>query len=81
MAQASPVYLRNPTVPGNRSFQFSFTKYAGAGFTVLSATDLALPLSDWTEAGSTTEISPGQYQFADPGATNYPQRFCPVVSP
>jgi hypothetical protein len=54
---------------------------SGADFTALTATNLALPLTNWTVLGSIPEISPGQFQFTDPGATNSPQRFYRVVSP
>ena len=36
---------------------------------------------DWTMLAPAIQYSPGQYQFTDPGATNYPQRFYQVVSP
>jgi len=32
-------------------------------------------LTNWTALGGVTEISPGQFQFTDPQATNSPQRF------
>jgi Vibrio cholerae sialidase, lectin insertion len=66
---------------GNNSFQFTFSNVTNADFTVLATTNLALPLADWIEVGNAAQNPPGQYQFTDPGATNYPQRFYQVVSP
>jgi hypothetical protein len=58
-----------------------FSLLSGADFTALATTNLALALTNWTVLGNIPEISSGQYQFTDPGATNYPQRFYQVVSP
>jgi Vibrio cholerae sialidase, lectin insertion len=66
---------------GANGFQFAFSNVTNADFTVLATTNLALPLADWNVLGNIPEISSGQYQFTDPGATNYPQRFYQVVSP
>ena len=57
------------------AFQFSFTNNVGALFGVLAATNPTLPLGNWTALGGVTEVSPGHFQFADPQATNSPQRF------
>ena len=59
----------------NGAFQFGFTNAAAATFTVLSTTNLSLPLGLWQNLGHPTEGPAGQYQFADPQATNDPQRF------
>jgi hypothetical protein len=32
-------------------------------------------LFDWTALGVVTELAPGRFQFNDPQAANYPQRF------
>lgn len=70
------------TAPGGaRCFQFTFSNVTNADFTVLATTNLTLPLADWTMLAPVIQCSPGQYQFTDPGATNYPQRFYRVVSP
>ena len=62
-------------------FQFAFTNNVGALFGVLATTNLALPLANWTALGGVVEISPGQFQFTDPQATNSPQRFYRAYSP
>jgi hypothetical protein len=54
----------------NGRFQFSFTNYPGATFTVLSTTNVSLPLNRWTPLGAPAENPPGQYQFTDTAPTN-----------
>jgi len=58
---------------GSVPFQFSFTNTPGASFSVLATTNVALPLNQWSNLGSATEVSPGNYQFSDPNATNAAQ--------
>ena len=65
----------------NGSFQFTFTNTPGAFFGVLATTNPALPLTNWSVLDGITEVSPGQFQFTDPEATNSPQRFYRVRSP
>ena len=67
-------------LPG-RAFQVSFTNLSGLGFTVLGATNLGLPLSNWSVVGAASEAPPGQYQFTDSQATDNPQRFYRGRSP
>ena len=79
-----PPLLRNSTwiaAAGARCFQFTFSSVTNADFTVLATTNLALPLPDWTRLAPVIQCSPGQYQFTDLGATNYPQCFYRIVSP
>jgi hypothetical protein len=57
-------------------FRFQFVGAPGATYTVLGSTNVSLPLSNWTQAGTATNIAPGQYQFTDPAAmTSQPKRF------
>ena len=72
--------LINSHMLGSGSFQFAFTNVAGGTFTVLSSTNVSLPLSNWTSLGAPVEGPPGQYQFTDTAATNSP-RFYILVSP
>jgi hypothetical protein len=65
----------------NRAFQFAFTNTVGATFGVLAAADPALSLSNWTVLGGASEVSPGQFQFADLQATNSPRRFYRLREP
>jgi hypothetical protein len=62
-------------------FQFTFTNSVGALFGVLTTTNLALPLSNWTVLGGVMEIAPGQFQFTDPQATNGTRRFYRAYAP
>ena len=72
---ASEVTVTATQVLPDRSFQFGFANTPGAFFGVLAATNPALPLSNWTSLTGLTEVSPGQFQFTDPQATNSPHRF------
>jgi alpha-tubulin suppressor-like RCC1 family protein len=63
------------------SFQFAFTNNPGARFTALTATNLLIPMANWTSLGGVMEDSPGQFQFTDSQATNSPLRFYRVRSP
>jgi sugar lactone lactonase YvrE len=71
----TPLILTSPTTLPDGRFQFSFTDWSVANFSAFSATNLWVPLSNWTALGGVTEISPGQFQFTDPQATNNSQRF------
>ncbi len=75
-----PALITLPASAAN-GFQLAFTNISGATFSVLTATNLPLPLSNWTLIGQPLELTPGQFQFADPGTTNAPQQFYNVSSP
>jgi uncharacterized repeat protein (TIGR03803 family) len=62
------------------TFQFAFTNTPGVSFTVLSSTNITLPVDQWTSAGEALEITPGNYHFTDQ-TTNSPQRFYRIRSP
>lgn len=74
-------YLTGLMFLGNGAFQFSFTNTIGAPFTVLTSSDVSLPLQSWTSIGSPIEVSPGQFQFTDPQPTNRTVTFYRVRSP
>jgi alpha-tubulin suppressor-like RCC1 family protein len=78
---ASQITLTSASQLTNGGFQFAFTNTPGAFFGVLAATNPALPLSNWMSLTGLTELSPGQFQFTDPQATNNPGRFYRVRSP
>jgi alpha-tubulin suppressor-like RCC1 family protein len=65
--------------PGG-SFSFSFTNTPAARFTVLAATNPALPLSEWQSLGGVPETAPGEFQFLDPAANGGSHRFYRVRS-
>jgi hypothetical protein len=73
--------LTDALVLGNGVVQFAFTNTPSASFTVLSSTNLSLPLSDWTVVGSASNTAPGVFQFTSPPTTNDAQRFYSVRSP
>jgi hypothetical protein len=76
-----PLVLGNPTVVAGGALQFFFGNTPGVSFRALGTTDLTLPLSSWTGLGSVTEVSAGQFEFADGQAMDYGQRFYCVCSP
>ena len=78
---ASPIFLAGAQKLVDSSFWCVFTNTPGAFFSALAATNPALPQSGWTALGGITELSPGQFQFTDPQATNSPRRFYRVRSP
>jgi alpha-N-arabinofuranosidase len=80
---AVPPQLKGFSLSGNGSFSFAFTNFTGLNFTVLSTTNLALPVNAWSNLGAAVEspAGSGQFQFTDPQATNLVQRFYRVRSP
>jgi hypothetical protein len=81
---ANPPVLENITVPaggGTSGLQFTFTNAPVADFTVLTATDVSLALTNWTVLGEVQQVAPGQYQFTDLQAATNMARFYRVRSP
>jgi hypothetical protein len=80
---ANPPMLENLTVPagGGNGLQFTFTSASIADFTVLTATNVSLALTNWTVLGEVQQVAPGQYQFTDPQAATNTARFYRVRSP
>jgi hypothetical protein len=74
-----PIVLGDWTVFPNGSFQFGFTNTPGLAFNVYGTTNLTLPFTNWTQLGSATEISPGQFQFTDESNANL-ERFYRVTT-
>jgi hypothetical protein len=77
----APVRLAAALAGPGADMQLSFDSDAGASFTVLSATNTALPASQWTVVGAMTETSPGHYQFTASGSSKEPQRYYRIRSP
>lgn len=65
--------------PGN-TFAISGTGPAGQAYRILAATNLAMPINAWAEAG-TGIFNGGVFSFTDDMATNSPQRFYRAVTP
>ncbi len=76
-----PPHLAAPAVLSNGAFQFVFDNPYDVDFTVLATTNLTAPRAAWATVGTPAPIGDGLYQFADPAATNYPQRFYLLRSP
>ena len=65
----------------NGAVWFSFTNAPGLSYTVLTATNVALSMTNWSVLGEPVEGPAGHFQFTDPqGATNG-QHFYRVSSP
>jgi serine/threonine-protein kinase len=77
----TPPTLTAAQVLTNGVLQFSFTNSESASFTVLSSTNLSLPLSNWTVVGAASNIGSGQFQFTSQPITNAPKLFYTVRSP
>jgi hypothetical protein len=71
----------NNVAETNGQLKFAFTNAVGQTFTVLAATNLALPLSNWSVLSSPVEGPAGSYQFTDPQTTNNARRFYRVRWP
>ncbi len=80
VARPDPCTLTGTKQPDG-AFQIGFTNIQGGAFSVLSATNLNLALTNWTVLGVVTDSPLGQFQFTDPLVTNKPQQFYRVQSP
>jgi hypothetical protein len=62
----------------NQTLQFAFTNTPSLTFTVLGATNVLLPLTNWAVLGTVTDSPPGSgvYLFEDQGAATNSQRKC-----
>lgn len=76
----TPFQINSPQRLGNGNFQFNFTNAPGVSFSVLTTTNVALPVSQWQVIGQPTESPAGQYQFTDTQATNT-QRYYLIRQP
>jgi DNA-binding beta-propeller fold protein YncE len=77
----TPPLLTGAKTFGDGTFQFTFTGTPGTPFTVMSTTNLALPLANWTMLGSPSNLASNLFQFTSQPQTNDPQRFYRVSSP
>jgi hypothetical protein len=69
--QARRPFIFGPMTVSGGSFQFDVSNFDqnASSFTVLTTTNLLLPLPNWTVAGTAVNIAPNLYQFTLP-ATN-----------
>lgn len=80
-AGVTPPILTGVEMLANGILQFSFTNAQSAVFTIVSTTNLMLPLREWTVVGKPVETPPGVYQFTSQSTTNNTQIFYCVLSP
>jgi hypothetical protein len=80
-AGSAPSVLTSCSFPTPGQFQIQFAGNTGAGYTVLAATNVAMPLINWTVVGPATQISNGLFQFIDAQPANTPLRFYRVCQP
>ena len=59
----------------------AFTASAGGSKSIIAATDITLPIANWTTLGTASEITSGQFQFSDAQAGNFSRRFYRVIEP
>jgi hypothetical protein len=71
----TPFRLADFSKQASGAVQFNFRNTPGLNFSVLSATNFAIPASNWANLGSAAEISPGHYHFTDASAIGVPQQF------
>jgi hypothetical protein len=76
----NPPVLAQVLITPDHTFQCTFTNTTGSSYRVLTSTNLALPLANWSPVVTVTESPAGQYQFTQTGVTNAAQ-FYRVVSP
>ena len=74
VASTSPI-LTGGQFLGNGAFVLSFTSPPGGSFTVLTSTNLLLPLTNWPVAGTASYVGSDLYQFTNPPAPINAQRF------
>jgi hypothetical protein len=77
----SPITLMNGVrLPGD-AVQFDFAYTPGAACSAYVATDASMPLGNWAFLVAPTEVSAGQFQFADPLAGTATRLFYRVTCP
>ena len=81
-SQNQTIYLSGAAMISGSGCVLTFAATPGSHFVVVAATDVSLPLSNWTVLGSVPEVpsGSGQYEFTDLDATNLPYRFYRVRS-
>ena len=77
----APPNISSFTLLSNRQAQIIVDYAPSSVVTILSATNITVPRSNWTVLGAATENPPGHFVFIDAGATNDNQRFYQVRTP
>jgi hypothetical protein len=81
VSPGSSIVLLHPIRLPNGSFQFEFAGTSGGSYTAVATTNISLANSNWGVLGPISEVSPGQFRFTDPDASNHPRRYYRVRSP
>ena len=68
---ATPFVL-SCTLVSNNQVRLSFTNFPGLSFSLVTADDLTLPLTNWLWVEAATENSPGNYGFTNRSITGAP---------
>jgi len=76
-----PFVLTQLPLQGNGSFQFAFGSSENLSFSVLSSTNLYLPLNAWPVAATVSNIAPELYEFTTIIGSNEQDRFYRLRSP
>lgn len=79
--QASQPNFLNTASPPNGVFQFAFSNFQNSTFTVLSSTNMLLPVTNWAAIGTASNIGPNFFQYTDTNAPTDSQRFYRIRSP
>jgi len=78
---SNPPLLQPLALLPNGSRRLNFTDEPDIIFSIYASTNVAAPTNQWLRLGAAAQIVPGQYQYVDLAATNYPHRFYKVVWP
>lgn len=70
-----PILVSHAMRGAGGAFQFDFTNTSGQPVIVLSATNPAVPLENWTVLGAPAPLGGNVYRYTDLAATNYSKRF------
>jgi hypothetical protein len=79
-AATAPVMGGSVGLPDG-SFQLNFTGTAGASYSVVTSTNLALPWNAWTLVGPAVNTAGDQFQFTAPPSPGTPAGFFGLRSP
>jgi hypothetical protein len=77
----SPPNIGTFTLLGNGTAQLVLDYAPGSVISVLTATNITVPASNWTVLGTATESPSGHFVFIDAGATNYGTRYYRTRTP
>lgn len=74
---AQPADINSVSLQPNGAMLLDFSGTSGYAQTVFASTNL----QDWVAIGPAAQISSGHFQFTDPNATNFSQRFYKIRTP